>query len=199
MRVRIYREGLAELLKASVVIELLGVVSPIDDGSKGFPVQPHIVLLDCGDPDCFLTARVTLRAFSGAKLVGIGGGESAEQVDACAKAGICGYVPADASFDDLIATIEGLARGAIPCSPAIAAALVRRATSFVAGEPVSAIGLTRREVEVVGWLRDGFSNKEIAGQLDIEVATVKNHVHNILRKLAVHRRADAATATFGRG
>jgi two-component system, NarL family, nitrate/nitrite response regulator NarL len=70
---------------------------------------------------------------------------------------------------------------------------------MITTEPKSAVLLTRRELEVVGCLREGLSNKQIAKRFDIEVATVKNHVHNILGKLAVHRRADAATATSGWG
>jgi DNA-binding NarL/FixJ family response regulator len=52
--------------------------------------------------------------------------------------------------------------------------------------------LTSRELEVVDLIDRGLSNKEIASRLSIEVPTVKNHVHNILEKLGVHRRADAA-------
>ena len=64
-------------------------------------------------------------------------------------------------------------------------------------------GLTQREVEIVGLLARGLSNKEIAGALNIEVATVKNHVHNILEKLHVKRRSEAAarllsTSAYGR-
>jgi DNA-binding NarL/FixJ family response regulator len=54
--------------------------------------------------------------------------------------------------------------------------------------------LTIREREIVALMRDGLSNKEIAKRLSIEVATVKNHVHNILDKLDVRRRGDVATA-----
>jgi DNA-binding NarL/FixJ family response regulator len=50
--------------------------------------------------------------------------------------------------------------------------------------------LTARELEVVGLLDRGMSNKQIARQLSIEVATVKNHVHNILKKTRVERRQD---------
>lgn len=190
--VRIYREGLTKLLQKTPNVRLLGAVSTLDeDTPNGLPVQPDIVLLDRRDPDCFRTAGRSLRTFSGVKLVVIGGDESHEQVDVCAEAGICGHVAADASFEELIATIEDLARGDMACSPSIAAALVRRVTSLITKEQPSAIGLTPRELEVVRCLREALSNKEIARRLDIEVATVKNHVHNILVKLAVHRRAEA--------
>jgi DNA-binding NarL/FixJ family response regulator len=54
------------------------------------------------------------------------------------------------------------------------------------------LSLTRREREIVVLIDDGLSNKEIAQRLNIEVATVKNHVHNLLEKLHVSTRAQAA-------
>lgn len=126
----------------------------------------------------------------------IGVDKSAEQLDACAGAGISGYLSSDDSSAELIATVEGLARGDIPCSPGIAAALIRRVTGLVSQPSQIPMGLTRRELEVVRCLRENLSNKEIARRLGIEVATVKNHVHNVLLKLAVHRRGDSAIVNF---
>jgi two-component system, NarL family, nitrate/nitrite response regulator NarL len=60
------------------------------------------------------------------------------------------------------------------------------------GSNVTASPLTARESEIVRLIDEGLSNKEIAIRLGIEVATVKNHVHNLLEKLRVHRRAEAA-------
>src|SRR5256886_10308318 len=57
--------------------------------------------------------------------------------------------------------------------------------------------LTSREREIMGLIDEGLSNKEIAKRLRIEVATVKNHVHNILEKLQVHRRGEAAARVRG--
>jgi DNA-binding NarL/FixJ family response regulator len=132
MRVRIYREGLTELLQKDPKVRLLGSESVIgDDAPNGLPLEPDIVLLDRRDPDCLRTAGASLRAFPGTKLVVIGGDESDDQVEACAEAGISGHVAADVSFEELIATIEDLAHGDMPCSPIIAAALVRRVTSLV--------------------------------------------------------------------
>ncbi len=54
--------------------------------------------------------------------------------------------------------------------------------------------LTRREREIASLIQEDLSNKEIAVRLRIEVATVKNHVHNLMEKLNIHRRAEAARA-----
>jgi DNA-binding CsgD family transcriptional regulator len=60
-------------------------------------------------------------------------------------------------------------------------------------------GLTPREVEVLGWVSAGLQNKEIAQRLSISLATVRNHVHNILEKLEVHSKLEAVSLAFRRG
>src|SRR5436853_2470 len=86
----------------------------------------------------------------------------------------------------LPAVLEGGDRGEAVCSPRVAARLLRRVAALAAGSvgPLRT-HLTGRECEVVRLIDDGLSNKEIARGLGIEVATVKNHVHNILEKLQV--------------
>jgi len=85
-------------------------------------------------------------------------------------------------------------------SQPVAAALIRRVAS-VAGERTVANGtlLTRREREIVRLIGDGLSNKEIARSLQIELATVKNHVHNVLEKLHVGSRTAAVAAARASG
>jgi DNA-binding NarL/FixJ family response regulator len=80
------------------------------------------------------------------------------------------------------------------CSPWMAATLLRRVATLAvdrAPSPPEAT-LTRRELEIVALIDEGLSKKQIAWQLSIEIATVKNHVHNILEKLHVERRTEAA-------
>jgi DNA-binding NarL/FixJ family response regulator len=113
---------------------------------------------------------------------------------ACAQAGIAGYVPREGTLDDLIAALHGAARGEAFCSPRIVAVLLRRIADLsIEWQPLAAAGrLTARELEIVDLIDRGLTNREIAEGLSIEVATVKNHVHNILEKLQIHRRHDAA-------
>jgi len=86
------------------------------------------------------------------------------------------------------------------CSPRITALLLQRVRRLSAGranEPTEPPMLTMRQWEIVDLIDQGLSNKEIAGQLYIEVATVKNHVHNILDRLGVRRRSEAAARVRG--
>jgi two-component system nitrate/nitrite response regulator NarL len=116
-------------------------------------------------------------------------------VIAFAEAGVLGFVEGGASVEELRSGIECAARGEASCPPRIATTLLARLASLTGvqrgvSEPT---GLTRRERQIVQLIAEGMSNKEIAQRLCIEVATVKNHVHNILEKLKVGRRGDAVT------
>lgn len=120
--------------------------------------------------------------------------ETEDDIISCAEAGIAGYVPREGSGEDLLWTIEHVARGEAPCSPRIAATLLRRVAALAAERrPASrgATGLTPRQRQIVGLIGQGLSNREIAQRLCIELSTVKNHVHSALEKLGTNRRAEA--------
>jgi two-component system, NarL family, nitrate/nitrite response regulator NarL len=93
----------------------------------------------------------------------------------------------------LLQTIESVERGELLCTPRVAASLLHRVQWLSRyAQPAPAQHLTYREREVLQLIDQGFSNKEIARALSIELGTVKNHVHNILNKLKVARRSEAA-------
>ena len=116
-----------------------------------------------------------------------------DDVIAWAEVGAVGYVSREASIEDLATTIEGVAKGETICSPRITTLLFQRvATLAHEGRPDQPRPrLTPREREVARLIQRGHSNKEIASELHIEVATVKNHVHSILKKLEIRRRGEA--------
>jgi DNA-binding NarL/FixJ family response regulator len=134
-------------------------------------------------------------------LVALGISGSDSDVIACAEKGAAGFVTCDASLEELAGTIQRAAEGELVCSPRTAGTLMRRLATLAAErrpEPIGA-ALTRREQEVAALMREDLSNKEIATRLRIEVATVKNHVHNVLDKLRVHRRGEATRLLFRGG
>jgi len=117
--------------------------------------------------------------------------ENAPDIIECAEAGATGYVTAEASMDDLVTAIERITDGELVCSPQIAAQLFGR-ISRRDRVPIGLQKLTIREQQVLDYIRQGQSNKEIGQRLNISEATVKNHVHHLLEKLAVTTRAQAA-------
>jgi two-component system, NarL family, nitrate/nitrite response regulator NarL len=116
------------------------------------------------------------------------------------EAGATGYVLKEDSVDKLLKTVRAAHSGEAIVSPQIAAALMNRlarlANLYGQGPLQKAWHesdeLTRREQEVLNLIAQGLSNQEIANRLYIQVGTVKNHVHSVLRKLNVNSRKEAA-------
>ena len=189
--VRLYREGLADLLGRISRIEVVGATGSADEGIEQVrDLQPDVVLLDTGTGGV-AAAHYLLGPAPTTRVVALAAPESEEDVIALAEAGVLGYVTRDQSLDDLVMTIESVARGEMVCSPWMATILVKRVQALAADRPPPPNGLTSREVEILELVAQGLSNKEIAARLYIELTTVKNHVHNILGKLGVSRREEA--------
>jgi two-component system nitrate/nitrite response regulator NarL len=193
--VRLYREGLADVLRQR--FEIAGAAS---DVAEAMPIlggrAPDIVLLDMATPESTRAVCEIVEVAPSTKVVALAVPEVEHDVVACAEAGVAGYVTRDATIDEVVASIESAARGEVVCSPRIAATLLRRVRLLSSRQAQArpASRLTSRELEIAELLQQGLSNKEIATRLFIEVATVKNHVHNILEKLHVHHRSEVSAA-----
>jgi two-component system, NarL family, nitrate/nitrite response regulator NarL len=202
--VTLHREGLAEVLGRREGIEVVGTSAELDSAPLTVTAAPGaertIIVLDVAGLDAAdVAARVARR--SRARVLAINVPARERDVIACAEAGVACCLTVEASIDDLVAAVAAVARGEAPCSPWTGAVLLRRVASLArerrtpvtpaAPEPVLA-QLTVRELEIVELVDRGLSNKEIARELCIELPTVKNHVHRVLDKLGVRRRADAA-------
>jgi len=163
---------------------------------------PDIVLVDFAMPEAATIVAEIRRRTPSVKVVAITLGETEAEVIQLAEAGVAGYVLPDGSLDDLIIAVESAVRGELYCPPRVAFTLLRRVGaialgSVTASKEQAALSpvheLTGREREILQLVDQGMSNKQIARHLGIEVATAKNHVHNILQKLHVHRRIDASS------
>ena len=193
--IRLYREGVAEALRR------LDGIDHVDTASTGPAAVTasrrcgcDVVLMDMSVENSTRVVHSMLTARSGMKVVALGVPEDGPEVVECAEAGIVGYVPRDASLDDLGDVLRTALRGEAWCSGKVAAGLLRhiamQARTRRAGRPAHQLQLTRREQDVLRLLESGLTNKEIARALDIKLSTVKNHVHNLLAKFGAHGRAD---------
>jgi NarL family two-component system response regulator LiaR len=136
------------------------------------------------------------------KLLVVGVIEAEEFILQCFQAGAVGYALRDDTLEELLHKIRAAYRGRTFVSPEIAGALVSRVaelSKYVSNVDCDesnlsllSTDLTPREREVLRYIERGYSNQEIADSLTIEVGTVKNHVHNILKKLNVDNRKRAA-------
>ncbi len=205
--VRVLREGVTALLRGESGLEATAATPGegverieaarawgVDRDAAG---QPAVVaLVDHSVPDlAILVACLSEHA----PVVVFGVPERDSAVIACAEAGAEAYVPLDASLAELRQVLTAAAQGATVGhgGPSIVSTLMRRLAALTragAGDSIRSRGgdLTLREREIAQLLERGFANKQIAARLGIEVPTVKNHVHNILGKLNVHRRGEAA-------
>jgi two-component system, NarL family, nitrate/nitrite response regulator NarL len=192
--VRLYREGVEAALGRRDPIDIVGTASTIGDAiDRLATLDPAVIVVDVGSRDSLAGIRALAAAAPQRKIVAFAVDEHACDIPSYAEAGIAGYVPCDASIDDLAAAIASVTREEAFCSPRVAGALFRRLalrSSTLSAAPASP--LSQREREILTLIRNGLSNKDIARQLTIEVATVKNHVHSVLTKLQVSTRAEAA-------
>jgi two-component system nitrate/nitrite response regulator NarL len=126
-------------------------------------------------------------------LVALGLPEQRQAVIRCGRAGFTGYIARDATIDVLYKSISEIIQGRLACPAEISSGLLRALfrNESLPDEPGPEISLTRREGEVLQLIGGGLSNKEIARELSLSIATVKHHVHNVLGKLQLPRRAQA--------
>jgi two-component system, NarL family, nitrate/nitrite response regulator NarL len=192
---RLFREGLAGILAREAGISAVDTAADIEAGLRLLKTcPPDVVLLNMATADGVGVLDALVRAAPQVRVVAIGVSETEDEVIACAEAGVAGYLLRRESLVDLVETIQSVTRGETLCSPWTAATLLRRVATL-ADERRSWFDpakLTSREGEILLLIEQGCSNKEIAQHLFIEVRTVKNHVHNLLEKLQVHRRGEAA-------
>lgn len=196
--IRFLREGLASVLVRDGAFAVVGVAVDLDEALAAAAAQPApIILVDAALPDG-LGAVAHLRRFVPAtQIVVLALSETEADVIAWAQAGVCGYVPRNTALSELTDFLTKIMRREQVCSTRIAGGLLRwiakepRTPGFTAA-PADATALTTREDQVARLVAAGLSNKEIARRLDIRLATVKSHVHNVLGKLTLERRGQLA-------
>jgi two-component system nitrate/nitrite response regulator NarL len=192
--VRLYREGLAHLLAAEPRLTVVAA-EPVTADSllRARAEQTDVILLEATTAcETRVIEELALLAPE-AKVVAYGILDEDRQALRCAEAGAAAFVTGEATAEQLVSAILGVARGEVNCSPRLAALLIKRLRSLA--QHMAPVGtdarLTPRERGIAALIDEGLSNKEIAARLGIEVCTVQNHVHHILEKLEVTRRSAA--------
>jgi two-component system, NarL family, nitrate/nitrite response regulator NarL len=190
-RVRMYREGLAQELQRDA--RFLVVARPGDWAGcleAARQTSPEVIVLDLAVADSPAAVRTLRVVAPGVRVIGLAV-ESVEDALCCAEAGFAGYITCEDSLADLADRIEDVCLGKMPCTPDVSWRLFERVGELAREEArLEAPPLTTREREIALLVARGLSNKEIARQLHIELATAKNHVHNVLQKFGVTRRRD---------
>jgi two-component system nitrate/nitrite response regulator NarL len=192
--VRLYREGMSANIETRPPFAVVGAAANAEEAiTLTVDTRPDVVIIDMATKQSLAIVRLIRHHAPKVRVVGFGVEEVEGEILACAEAGLAGYVPCDASVDDLVERVRSVLRGELLCTPRMAAMLFRRLEGSRGDRRApQGLVLSAREREVLQLIDGGLSNKEIAVRLHIEVSTVKNHVHNVLDKLNVTSRAQAA-------
>ena len=192
--VRLLGDGLAACFSSRPGMRAIAVVNDLANLRDTLATtDTDVVLIDVTQGVDLFDVRAIASEWPNMPFVALGLTEQRQEVIRCGRAGFAGYVARDASIDELCNSLLEIVAGRLACPPEISGgllrALFRREPNSV--EPNPSLALTRRESEVLELLGRGFSNKEIANELCLSVATVKHHVHHVLEKLQLQRRAQA--------
>ena len=186
----VVRQGLRMFLSLDPDLDVVGEAS---NGAEGIEqarsLKPDVVLMDLVMPvmDGITAIQNLRKEFPDIEVIALTSILEDEKVIGAIRTGAIGYLLKDTPADELCRAIKAAANGQVQLSPQAAARLVREIKS-----PDSPEKLTERETDVLRLLAVGRSNKEIANELVIGEKTVKTHVSNILMKLGVSSRTQAA-------
>lgn len=203
----LFRKGLANLLSSKPWIEVVGEAGDGHEAvEKARQLMPDVILMDIQMPTCdgLQATQIIKKELPYVKIVMLTVSDDDRSLFEAIKAGAQGYLLKNLEPDDLFGMLAGVVRGEAAITRIMAAkilnefaALSRRVEPAPAASPVN--NLSAREREVLDLVVKGATNKEIAAQLCITENTVKNHLRNILEKLHLENRVQAAAFAVREG
>lgn len=191
-----------EILDEEPDISVVGCASNKEQALKIIrekDVDVALVSIQLSNENALDLTRTIMDVAPSVKVLVLGLTDNKHYVLKYVEAGAAGYILQDSSVADLIEAVRLAQRGEAQISTKVAAAILERLSkmtrvfSRVDTFVLEDNRLTQRELEVLNFISQGFTNQEIASQLVVEVGTVKNHVHSIIKKLNVSNREEAAT------
>jgi NarL family two-component system response regulator LiaR len=197
----IIRKGIIALLETETTIEVIGEA---EDGYKSireyFRLKPDVMLLDLILPDIsgIDVIKKILKKDQEAKIVVLTSFAADDQVFPAIQSGAMGYLLKDTDPENLIAAIHQVHKGESSLSPVIARKVMQEIFNSGKEETIPD-PLTKREIEVLQVLVKGKTNQNIAEILSISESTVRKHVSNILGKLQLATRTEAALYAIKEG
>jgi two-component system nitrate/nitrite response regulator NarL len=198
---RLMGNVIAAALEGEPDINVVACVTNIDEAMqivREKEIDVALVSTRLPDQGAIQLTRSITEFTPSTRVLALGLTEEKQHVLRYVEAGATGYVLKDDSLEGLIETIRAAQDGKAIVSPKIAAAIMERLTTLARlfSDVENSVGetteLTSRELEVLKLVGEGQTNQQIAEKLVIEVGTVKNHIHNILEKLHVSSRGEAA-------
>ncbi len=202
----LFREGVANLLNSQPDMEVVGEASDgLEVLVKARKLKPDLILMDIGMPGCdgVEATECVKRELPDIVIVILTVRDEDEQLFRAIQSGAQGYLLKTIRSQELVSLLRGAVKGEAAITPELAARMLEEfrrlhhQPNIVSGEEVSA--LTSREKEVLTLVAQGASDQEIAENLVISIHTVKSHMRNILSKLHLSHRHDAAQYALREG
>ncbi len=202
----LFREGLVNILNAQPDFEVVGEASDgLEVLVKARALEPDLILMDVGMPGCDgveATQRIK-KELPEITIVMLTVRDENEKLFEAIKSGAQGYLLKSIRSRELVALLRGAVRGEAAITPSLGGRMLEefRRLSQKAGNlpPDETAALTSREQEVLGLVAEGAADKEIAEALTLSVHTVKSHMRNILAKLHLGHRHEAALYALRQG
>ena len=192
----VVRDGIVGMVSSDPEIEVVGEAS---GGAEAIALvrafEPDVVLMDLRMPgtDGVAAIRELTRMGAACRIVVLTTYDSDADVLPAIEAGATGYLLKDATREELLRAVHAAAHGRAELSPSVVSRLVGRVRA-----PEASL-LTARELEVLGLVADGATNRRVGASLHLSEATVKTHLLNLYGKLGVGDRAAAVAEGFRRG
>lgn len=197
----IVRQGLELVINSQPDLALVGQAA---DGAEAVQIftatHPDVVVMDLQMPvkDGLAAIEEIRQTGVPAQILVLTSFPEDDMVIAAIQAGASGVMLKDAPPERLLDAIRAVARGESALHPRVAQKLIRRVQQEASLPPAASV-LTPRETQVLRCLAAGMSNREIARELDISTRTVTTHVRNLLDKLGLHNRTQAALYAVEKG
>jgi DNA-binding NarL/FixJ family response regulator len=202
---QLLREGLTLLLTPHLDLRLVGSYPSVVSQAAVLPnPSGHVVLLDgsIGRPAVVAWTHRWRALTPTAPVLVLELVNDVEVILGCIEAGAKGYTLQGASAQEVAEAVRLLQQGRALCGPDVAAEVFRRLAAYAGAQAhlsLPSVPLSERELQVLTYIAADYSNQRIADALVIEVRTVKHHVHNILEKLHLHHREEAARLAASQG
>mgnify|MGYP002037403158 CR=1 FL=1 len=200
---KLFRQGLRSLMSTrDDIVEVVGEASTATEAIKlTGQLQPNVVLMDIYMPDVngLQATREIKKLFPEVAVVILTSSEKDSHLFEAVRAEAAGYLLKNLDADELFNMLEGVAKGEAAMTRAMASRVLKGIARQEFGEQSELDTLTEREITVLHLVAQGESNPQIGEKLSISVNTVKTHLSNILKKLQLDNRAQAAAYAVEHG
>jgi two-component system response regulator NreC len=190
---QILRAGLKTLLNADPNLEVVGEATTGEEAIQMTQaLSPDIVLMDISMPETngSEATRIIAQTMPNSRILMLTMHEDFAILKEYMNAGASGYIIKRAAESELINAIYAVWRGIIYIHPSLMQSLVNTHQKTSIEQSLETEPLTSREIEVLRYIVRGFTNRQIAGDLNISVRTVETHRSNLMEKLNLHSRVD---------